>query len=224
MPTIKFSADLRNDYNGISYEQLTARFELYTSVRQETAPLFELCVEAITVQTFRDMAHYNDIPKRICFCCDGGMNRSVLAANILNDLAVKHGIPMICEARSAYSNTHGLEIPHQVWGTLEENGIHPDKACLTARYLEGYEISHFSDFIGIIIGAMSHFSLLGIPEERFAKISEYFAGVDDPQYGSISYQEAFQDIYRRADRMILKEELSGLFETIDSYHSTTRYA
>lgn len=34
MPAIKFSADLRNDYNGISYEKLTARFELYTSLER----------------------------------------------------------------------------------------------------------------------------------------------------------------------------------------------
>lgn len=174
----------------------------HAQIRPETAPIFEFCPEGITVQTFRDMEHYNDIPKRICFCCDGGMNRSVLASNILNSIAAKREIPIVCEARSAYSNTQGIEIPQQVWDTLEENGIHPDRSCLTARYLEKHEISHFSDFAGITRGAMTHFSLLGMPEERFYRVSEYFMGVEDPQYGSVSYQEVFQIIYSRAERYL----------------------
>ena len=123
-----------------------------------------------------------------------------------------------------YWRKNGLEIPHQVWDALEENGIHPDKACLTARYLEGYEISHFSDFIGITIGAMSHFSLLGIPEERFAKISEYFAGVDDPQYGSISYQEAFQEIKYPVQIIFQKTLLDFVLREFFSYPWLSRYA
>lgn len=174
----------------------------HAQIRSENAPLFEFCPEGITVQTFRDMEHYNDIPKRICFCCDGGMNRSVLSANILNSIAAKREIPIVCEARSAFSNTQGIAIPQQVWDTLQENGIDPDRSCVTARYLERHELSHFSDFAGITGGAMTHFLLLGIPEERFYGISEYFMGVEDPQYGAISYQEAFQKIYSRAEQYL----------------------
>lgn len=49
----------------------------------------------------------------LCFCCDGDMSRSVLAVNILNIIVDKREIPIVCEARSAYSNTQGIEILQQ---------------------------------------------------------------------------------------------------------------
>lgn len=34
MPTIRSSADLRNNYNEEAYEQLTSRFELYSLIQE----------------------------------------------------------------------------------------------------------------------------------------------------------------------------------------------
>lgn len=57
----------------------------------DQALMFEFYPEGLTAQVFRDMQRYADIPQRICFCCDGGLNRSVLAANILNHMARERG-------------------------------------------------------------------------------------------------------------------------------------
>ena len=77
----------------------------FAQINPDKAPVFEFFPESLTVQRFLDMQTYRDIPERICFCCDGGLNRSVMAANILNHLARKRNLAVIGEARSAYSNT-----------------------------------------------------------------------------------------------------------------------
>ena len=134
-----------------------------------------------------------DIPKRICFCCDGGLNRSVMAAAIVNHLANEKGLHVIGEARSAYQNTQGWPVPKQVRETLKKHGIQADESFSTAHYLEDEE----SSFAAISRGAMDRLSLLGLPEEK-VKESQFFFGVRDPEYGEISYEQAFKELHERA--------------------------
>lgn len=166
------------------------------------APVFEFDPLGLTAQYFRDMQTYLDIPERICFCCDGGLNRSVMVAGILNHLAQERGLPIRCEARSAYQNTQGRPVPEQVWKTLEENGIQPDRTNAAARYLEEEEFSHFTDFAEISTGAADRFSWLGLPPERMEKVSRFFFGVRDPEFGEISFEQAFRDLWDRAERYL----------------------
>ena len=107
-------------------------------IRPETAPVFTFYPEALTAQAFPDMRTYTDEPERLCFCCDGGLNRSVLAANILNSLAEQRGLPIRAEARSAFRNTQDRPVPQLVWDVLERHGIGPDRSYGAARFLEDY--------------------------------------------------------------------------------------
>ena len=42
-----------------------------------------LSIDGLTAQRFLNMAHYIDVPIKVCFCCDSGMNRSIMAAAVL---------------------------------------------------------------------------------------------------------------------------------------------
>lgn len=174
----------------------------FAQINPENAPVFEFDAEALTAQTFRDMRSYQDVPERICFCCDGGRNRSVLAAQLLNHMAAERGLPVRAEARSAYPNTRGLPVPQAVWHALEAHGIHPRGTDSTVRDLEEREVSHFSSFAGITDGAMERFSWLGLPEERLREASSIFYGVRDPEYGEITYEAAFEALRERVERYL----------------------
>lgn len=174
----------------------------YLQIRPENAPVFDFYPEALTAQRFADMQTYSDLPVQICFCCDGGMNRSVMAANILNHLAEKRGLPARGEARSAYENTQGRPVPEAVWEVLEKNGITPDKSYANSRYLEEREYSHYTAFAAITAGAVSRLSWMRVPEEQINDISRYFYGVPDPEYGEISHGQAFAELYERAERYL----------------------
>lgn len=169
----------------------------FAQINPAKAPIFEFYPESLTVQVFQDMQTYIDIPKRICFCCDGGLNRSVMAAAIINHLANEKGLHVIGEARSAYQNTHGWPVPKQVQETLKKHGIQADESFSTAHYLEDEEVSHFSSFVAISRGAMDRLSMLGLPEEK-VKESLVFYGVRDPEYGEISYEQVFKELYEKA--------------------------
>jgi len=174
----------------------------FAQIRPENAPVFEFYPEALTAQKFSDMQTYSDLPVRICFCCDGGMNRSVMAANILNHLAEKRGLPVRGAARSAYENTQGRPVPETVWEVLEKNGIMPDKSYAEARYLEEREYSHYTSFAALTAGAVSRLSWMRVPEERIEDASLYFYGVPDPEYGEVSHEQAFAELYERAGRYL----------------------
>ena len=90
----------------------------FAQIRPQNAPAFEFCAEALTAQYFGDMRAYTDRPERVCFCCDGGLNRSVMAANIVNHLARRRNLPVLCEARSAFQNTQGRPVPAEIRETL----------------------------------------------------------------------------------------------------------
>lgn len=173
----------------------------FAQIHPDHAPVFEFYTEGITVQKFSDMKTYRDIPERICFCCDGGLNRSVMAANILNHMASEKNLPICGEARASYPNTQGWEIPQKTWEVLENNKVNPDKSHLTARYLEEYELSHFTAFAPISYGAMNLLSRLGIPEERKW---EDLLGVKDPAYEGISHEEAFKELYEKIEKLFEK--------------------
>lgn len=160
------------------------------------APVFEFEPEALTAQVFRNMQSYQDVPERICFCCDGGLNHSVMAANILNNMAEERGLPVKATARSAYRNTQDQPVPQEVWHTLESHGIPPFKTDYIARYLEDGEFAHFSSFAGLSEGAMDRFAWMGLPEERIRSTSHFF-GVRDPGFGETSYEAAFADLRER---------------------------
>ena len=174
----------------------------FCQIRPENAPVFEFDPEALTAQKFLDMKTYADVPERICFCCDGGMNRSVMAANILNCLAKKRDLPVTCEARSAYQNTQGRAVPDVVWTTLEAHGIRPDGSYRAARYLEEREYAHFSSFAAMTAGAMSRLSWMRVKEERVNMISRFFYGISDPEYGEITYGKVFAELYERAEKYL----------------------
>ena len=168
----------------------------------EVAPVFEFDPESLTAQAFCDMQNYLDVPKRLCICCDGGLNRSVMAANILNHMAKKRRLPVKGAARAAYPNTQGRTISSQVWDTLEKHQVQPDKSHLAARYLEQCEAAHFSEFAGITAGAMERFAWLGLPKQRFAVASRFFYGVRDPEYGEITYEHAFAELEEGVTRYL----------------------
>ncbi len=174
----------------------------FCQIRPENAPVFDFDPESLTAQKFLDMQTYADVPERICFCCDGGMNRSVMAANILNHLAKERDLPVICEARSAYQNTQGRTVPEAVWTTLEAHGIQPDRGYTSSRYLEEREYSHFTAFAAITGGAMSRLSWMRVPDERVNGVSRFFYGVSDPEYGEITHEQAFAELYRRAENYL----------------------
>ncbi len=169
----------------------------FAQIDPDQAPMFEFYPEGLTAKVFRDMQSYVDIPQRICFCCDGGLNRSVLAANILSHMARARGLPMKGEARSAYQNTQGRPVPEQVWKTLEQHGIQTDRTYATARFLEKRDVSLFSHFAGITMGAMNRISWIGLPEERVEPVSRFYYGVRDPEYGEMTYEQAFLELYDR---------------------------
>lgn len=174
----------------------------FAQIHPENAPVFEFCPEGLTAQYFSDMQNYMDIPKRICFCCDGGLNRSVMAANIMNHLAQERNLPVVSEARSAYPDTQGWPVPEEVWGTLERHGVKPDKSYLTAKYLEDHEVPFFSEFAVITAGAMDRVSWLNLPEEKTYNVSRFFHGVRDPEYGEITREQAFNELYERAGNFL----------------------
>lgn len=171
-------------------------------IRRENAPVFEFYPEALTAQSFLDMESYMDVPSRICFCCDGGLNRSVMAANILNHLAKERNLPVVGEARSAYPDTRGRPVPDAVWATLERHGIRPDRSRAAALYLEDREASHFTWFAAISGGAADRIADLLLPEEKTRAAGRFFYGVRDPEYGEITHEQAFAELYGRAEKAL----------------------
>ena len=93
----------------------------FIQIRPDNPPIFEVEVKSLTSQVLRDRQSCMDVPKRICFCCDGGLNRSVMAANILNHIAQKRRLLVKGAARAAYRNTQGQQISSRVWETLENH-------------------------------------------------------------------------------------------------------
>lgn len=174
----------------------------FAQINPENAPVFEFSLQSLTVQSFLDMQSYMDVPARVCFCCDGGMNRSVMASAILNHLAQMRKLPVTGEARSAFPDTAGRPVPEQVWSVLEKHGIRPDRACAAARYLEDHETAHFTEFAAISEGAAGRITRLGLPEERARDISRIFYGVRDPEYGEVTYEQAFAQLLDRAERFL----------------------
>ena len=174
----------------------------FAQIVPEKAPVFEFLPEGLTAQSFLDMQTYLDIPKRICFCCDGGLNRSVMAAQILNHLAEERSLPLRGEARAAYPNTQGWPVRDRVWSTLERHGIQPDRTYASAKYLQDDEASIFSSFIGISSGAIERISRLCLPEEKGKHDSSFFFGVGDPEYGEVTHEQAFMDLYDRTVRYL----------------------
>lgn len=195
----------------IDGEALGAAVE-FAQIDPANAPVFDFYPEGLTAQSFLDMQTYLDIPVRICFCCDGGLNRSVLAAQILNHLAQKRNLPVIGEARAAYPNTEGWPVRDQVWSTLESHGIHPDRTYASAKYLRDDEASLFSSFVEISGGAMDRISRLCLPKEKVYDTSRYFFGVRDPEYGEITHEQAFSELYVRVG------EYLDDFETVYRKH------
>lgn len=174
----------------------------FAQICPENAPVFMFDPEALTAQSFRDMRNYTDVPRRICLCCDGGLNRSMMAANILNTRAEARNLPVQATARAAYPNTREQLVPQQVWETLEKHGIQPDRSQCVARYLEDFEASHFTEFAGISAGAMERFAWLGIPKPRFVGASQIFCGARDPQYGEVTYEQMFDELEHRVERYL----------------------
>ena len=174
-------------------------------IRPDNAPVFTFSPKGLTAQVFEDMRTYRDVPVRICFCCDGGLNRSVLAANILTHLARSRGLALTAEARAAYPGTQGRAVPEQVWQTLESHGILGDRTYAEARPLTGVELPYFTAFGCITAGARSTMSLLGLPEGKMNPVSGYFYGVRDPEYGEVSYEQAFTELYERAEKYLKAE-------------------
>ena len=166
------------------------------------APVFRFDPESLTAQAFSDMRTYLDVPLRVCFCCDGGLMRSVMAANILNSLAAKRGLAIMGEVRSAHPSSRGWPVPDGVWKTLEDHGVVPNRACASARFIEENELSRFSLFAAISDGAADRFSSLCVPEDKVLPISRIFHGVRDPEYTQATLEETFEDLYSRTEKAL----------------------
>ncbi|MBR6707008.1 MAG: hypothetical protein IKI84_10045 [Clostridia bacterium] len=166
----------------------------------ENAPVFCFYPESLTAQVFSDMRTYLDVPLRLCFCCDGGLMRSVMAANILNSLAAKRGLDVRGEARSAHPSSQGWPVPDEVWKTLEDHGVPPDRTYASARYLEEKEVPRFSLFAAISEGAADRFYSLCVPDDKALPISRIFQGVRDPEYTRATLEETFEDLYSRTEK------------------------
>lgn len=184
----------------------------FAQINPDNAPVFDFFPEGLTAQSFLDMRTSLDIPWRICFCCDGGLNRSVMAANIVTHLASERRLPVTGEARAAFPNTRGRPVGAQVWKTLQNHGIRPDMGHAAASYLEDAEVAHFSSFAGISAGALERISVLNLPNEKSAEATRFFFGVRDPEYGEVTYEQAFGDLYERAVRYL------DAFETVFRKH------
>ena len=100
------------------------------AVRPREKIVFPLYPEALTPAWFSDMRRYADVPERICFVCDGGLNRSVMAAAIVNQEARRRGLSIRCEARAAFHASEGrtasaaaaADMSYEQWRTPDSPG------------------------------------------------------------------------------------------------------
>ena len=163
--------------------------------------MFELSVEGLVAQRFADMGHYEDVPERICFCCDGGMNRSVMAAAILNHEAERRSIPIRAEARAAFRNTEGHPIPQSVIKTLIAHGVPTEVVPGKARYLKREDYVAFGKMIAMTGGAQIRSKEIGIQEDEYAMRNGLFLNLPDPQYGA-SCETVYGAISERVNRYL----------------------
>lgn len=163
--------------------------------------MLELSMEGLFAQRFVDMGHYEDVPEQICFCCDGGMNRSVMAAAILNHQAERWGLPLRAEARAAFRNTKDQPIPSAVIETLAGHGIPAEAVPRKARYLKQEDYVAFSHIIAMTGGARARGRELGISEEEYAMRNGLFLDLPDPQYGA-SCETVYEIISERVNRYL----------------------
>lgn len=166
----------------------------------KTEPSLFFYPQSLTAQAFSDMANYADVPTRICFVCDGGMNRSVMAASLIEHLAAARGLPVVAEARSAFPDTRGTSVPEQVRDVLARHGVRLAQA--TAQSLEDGEAPFFSSFAAMTDGALSRVQALGLPGERIYDVSRFFFGVRDPAYDGVTHEQVFFELSERAERCL----------------------
>lgn len=185
-------------------------------IRPEKAPVFEFFPEGLTAQSFLDMRTYMDIPERVCFCSDGGADLSVMAAQILNHRAWERNLPVVGEARAAYPDAQGRPVQKQVWETLEQHGICPDRTHTSAQYLHDEETAFFSSYAELSGGAMERISRLSLPKEKVYHTSRFFFGVRDLEYGEVTHEQAFVELYDRTGKYL------DAFEAVYSKHVRDR--
>lgn len=161
---------------------------------------FDLRLSWLTAQRFEDMRSYTDVPRRICFVCDGGLNRSVMAACLLNHLSAERGLPLEAEARAGCTGTEGCPVPDGVWQTLRAHGIAPDSRLAMGRYLQREDTPAFTDFAPISFGALRRMQTLGVSPSRWKPLSDIFLGVPDPA-DTGDYEAAYVDIDNRIQRI-----------------------
>lgn len=157
-----------------------------------------LSIDGLTAQRFLDMAHYTDVPIKVCFCCDGGMNRSIMAAAVLNQRAAERGLPVQAKARAAFPNTEGKLIPSEVKDILERHGISTAGLQEKAKFLKPDDTIVFSQFVAMTGGALMRIGELG---EEANEASTLFRDLPDPQYGA-SYDSVFEIISQRTEQFL----------------------
>lgn len=164
-----------------------------------------LSIRALTAQRFTDMAHYADVPTRLCFCCDGGMNRSVMAAAVLNHQARVRKLPVQAEARAAFRNTEGRAIPSEVVEALARQGISTEGIPHRARFLDHTDAFTFTRFVAMTGGAESRIAKIGAAEGNAVDAAGLFRDLPDPQYGA-PYDTVLAEIVRRMERFLDSHE------------------
>ncbi len=172
----------------------------------DRAPVFDFYPESLTAAAFDSMARYHEIPERVCFCCDGGLNRSVMAACLLNHEAKKKRLPIRAGARAAFPVTRGAPVPDEVLRTLEKHGIRPGAEGMRAEYLGAEDLPRFTRFAGISHSAFERFDAIGLTEDR---VLAAFDGVPDPAYDDTTYESVFE-ILRERVRAFLDEWVRGV--------------
>lgn len=157
-----------------------------------------LSIDGLAAQRYWDMARYEDVPFRVCFVCDGGMNRSVMAAAVLNQIARERGIPVRAEARAAFWTTEGEPVSYPVKEALRRHGISFAELPKRAQYLNSADTVAFDGYVAMTGGAVSRIEELG---ERACEAGALFRDLPDPQYGA-SYDGVYNLIHDHAERLL----------------------
>ena len=60
----------------------------------------------------------------------------------------------------------------------------------------------FTCFAELSDGAIERISRWNLPDDRVYNVSHFVFGVRDPEYGEITYEQAFEELYDRAEKYL----------------------
>ena len=180
---------------------------------QPRSPIvLRLPVESLTAQFFSSMQTYRDWPLRVCFICDGGLNRSVMASAIANHMAAQRGLPLVACARSAEETGKGSVIPEDVIRTLSAHGIGWEAIQPFSVPLSSDPWTAFSRFVAVTAGAYARMLMAPVEKARWEAESGWLLGIPDPAEDG-RYEEAYARLEKGVKALIARWTEEGLFST-----------